>query len=185
MKNRNNKINKRSMYSSRMSTGRLLTVWGGGEGLPNLEGLHPGRSAQPGGGGVWPTRRGMHLGVLPDPRGYASGGLHRGYLHGGGLPNLEGNLHPGMTAWGVCIQGGLPTPLPRSAYVGVGQTPLPLWTEWHTGVKTLPCPKLRLRTVIRINETPKENQWQIRTEIYPIISISIIQQITVTDPVAG
>ena len=24
----------------------------------------------------------------------------------------------------------------------------PLWTEWHTRVKTLPCPKLRLRAVI-------------------------------------
>ena len=32
------------------------------------------------------------------------------------------------------------------------QTPLdaepPLWTEWHTSVKTWPCPKLRLRVVI-------------------------------------
>ena len=25
--------------------------------------------------------------------------------------------------------------------------PLPLWTEWQTRVKTLPCPKLRLRAV--------------------------------------
>ena len=33
-------------------------------------------------------------------------------------------------------------PPPRQAY------PLPLWTEWHTRVKTLPCPKLRLRAVI-------------------------------------
>ena len=24
----------------------------------------------------------------------------------------------------------------------------PLWTEWQTGVKILPCPKLRLRAVI-------------------------------------
>ena len=27
-------------------------------------------------------------------------------------------------------------------------TPSPLWTEWQTGVKILPCPKLRLRAVI-------------------------------------
>ena len=26
--------------------------------------------------------------------------------------------------------------------------PLPLWTEWQTRVKTLPCPKLRLRALI-------------------------------------
>ena len=30
-----------------------------------------------------------------------------------------------------------------------GQRP-PLWTEWHTGVKTLPCPKLRLRAVTKV-----------------------------------
>ena len=28
-----------------------------------------------------------------------------------------------------------------------GQRPPPLWTEWHTSIKTLPCPKLRLRAV--------------------------------------
>ena len=27
------------------------------------------------------------------------------------------------------------------------ESPPPLWTEWHTGVKTLPCPKLRLWAV--------------------------------------
>ena len=27
------------------------------------------------------------------------------------------------------------------------QPPPPLWTEWQTGVKILPCPKLRLRAV--------------------------------------
>ena len=35
--------------------------------------------------------------------------------------------------------------------LGRGQTPLPLWTEWHTGVKTLHWPKLRLRVVIKHN----------------------------------
>ena len=28
-----------------------------------------------------------------------------------------------------------------------GKLTPPRWTEWHTGVKTLPCPKLRLRAV--------------------------------------
>ena len=44
-----------------------------------------------------------------------------------------------------------PTPFPMHA----GKPPFPvhtvkpppLWTEWHTGVKTLPCPKLLLRAV--------------------------------------
>ena len=39
---------------------------------------------------------------------------------------------------------GPDTPHPRD------QTPL-LWTEWQTGAKILPCPKLRLRVVININ----------------------------------
>ena len=44
----------------------------------------------------------------------------------------------------VCIQGVLPTgELGRH----------PLWTEWHKGVKALPCPKLRLRAVIIIFHT--------------------------------
>ena len=31
----------------------------------------------------------------------------------------------------------------------------PLWTEWHTGVKTLSCPKLRLRAVTNKTQSPK------------------------------
>ena len=46
----------------------------------------------------------------------------------GGVPGLGGVPGPG---WGVY--------LPRYS---------PLWTEWQTGAKILPCPKLRLREVI-------------------------------------
>ena len=45
--------------------------------------------------------------------------------------------------WGVYlpVEGGVPAwgYLPRYS---------PLWTEWQTGAKILPCPKLRLRAVI-------------------------------------
>ena len=50
---------------------------------------------------------------------------------GRSLPN-PGGVCPTR---GVCIRGG------------GWADPLPLWTEWHTGIKTLPCPKLRLRAV--------------------------------------
>ena len=38
-------------------------------------------------------------------------------------------------------------PLSCGLWCMLGQRPPTLWTEWHTGVKTLPCPKLRLRAV--------------------------------------
>ena len=52
-------------------------------------------------------------------------------------------------------RGGLPTPPGCRPTLQADppwmQTPrrqtFPLWTEWCTGVKTLPCPKLRLRAV--------------------------------------
>ena len=41
---------------------------------------------------------------------------------------------------------GCRAPLANSSECSpVEADPLPLWTEWHTRVKTLPCPKLRLR----------------------------------------
>ena len=50
----------------------------------------------------------------------------------------------GYMVLGVCMVPG--------GWVGsqhaLRQTP-PLWTEWQTGVKILPCPKLRLRAVTR------------------------------------
>ena len=72
----------------------------------------------------------------------------------GGLPNLRG-----VCIWGICPTpgglhpGGLPNlgggsaqPQGGSASGGWSDPPAP-WKEWHTGVKTLPCPKLRLRAV--------------------------------------
>ena len=41
-------------------------------------------------------------------------------------------------------QPHMPAPSPRSNHA-----PSPPWTEWQTGVKILPCPKLRLREVTR------------------------------------
>ena len=37
---------------------------------------------------------------------------------------------------------------PRATTCAPRQPHTPLWTEWQTGVKILPCPKLRLRAVI-------------------------------------
>ena len=35
----------------------------------------------------------------------------------------------------------------------------PLWTEWQTGVKILPCPKLRLRAVIKLKLRRESQFW--------------------------
>ena len=48
----------------------------------------------------------------------------------------------GVTCWGVYLPRGY---LPRYS---------PPWTEWQTGAKILPCPKLRLRAV-KTEETKK------------------------------
>ena len=91
------------------------------------------------GGGLHPEGGGLHPG---------GGGLHPG---GGGLHPGEGGLHP----------GGLPRVCPRSTYGGVGRPPSSsLWTEWHTGVKILPCPKLRLRAVRMQKTLYKETMWK-------------------------
>ena len=89
-------------------------------------------------------------GVCPTPGGSAS---RRVSPYPGGLSNPRGVC----PTWGSTSKGSLPNP-GRSASRGVGQTPLPLWTEWHTGLKTLPCPKLRLRAVIRWFRQIGQNQ---------------------------
>ena len=40
------------------------------------------------------------------------------------------------------------TPPQRHTHTPPGNTHAPPWTEWQTGAKILPCPKLRLRAVI-------------------------------------
>ena len=42
------------------------------------------------------------------------------------------------------------TPLPSACW----EATTPLWTEWHTGVKTLPCPKLHLHAVKYLQTQP-------------------------------
>ena len=67
-------------------------------------------------------------------------------LLGGTCPGvyLPGVYLPG---WCTCL-GGVPA---RGVYLSRGVPPQvpphPLWTEWQTGAKILPCPKLRLRVV--------------------------------------
>ena len=64
---------------------------------------------------------------------------------------LLGLYLPGRcTWWGVYLPGGVPgrgCTCPGGGCTCPG-TPLPLWTEWQTAAKILPCPKLRLRAVI-------------------------------------
>ena len=66
---------------------------------------------------------------------------------------LRGVYLPGeVPVQGVYLPGGCTCPgvyLPGEVYLlGVPGQVLPLWTEWQTGAKILPCPKLRLRAVI-------------------------------------
>ena len=70
--------------------------------------------------------------------GSRGGGLHPvGGLHQG--------VHTGKSASrGAYIQGGCRV-LEGALHLGGGQTPSPM--NRQTGVKTLPCPKLRLRAV--------------------------------------
>ena len=144
-------IDKTRMHSSRMRTARLLPVspnmqcsqggctWSGG--VPGLEGTCPGGVPGPWGGvPAW--------GV---------------YLVPGGCTCMGG-----VPAWGVCTWSG-GVYLPRGSAPGLGGVParrvpaqvLPPWTEWQTGVKILPCPKLRLRAVnIALNTA----WWQCLTQ---------------------
>ena len=76
----------------------------------------------------------------------------------------------GCTCWGVYPLGGVSASgvyLPRWVYLPGGCTCQegylprysPLWTEWQTGAKILPCPKLRLRAVIKCKS--KANLWDL------------------------
>ena len=79
------------------------------------------------------------------------------YLLGVYLPG-EGNLPWGCTCQGGTCPGGVYLPRGctcQEVYLsggctcqrGVPAQVLPPWTEWQTGAKVLPCPKLRLRVV--------------------------------------
>ena len=110
-----------------------------------------------GGGGV-PARGGVPAqgvagpGGVPGPRGVPAWGVYlvRGactwsggvYLVQGCTWSMGCTWSGGCTwSWEVYLPGGVPA-------WGVPTQVLPLWTEWQTGVKILPCPKLRLRAVI-------------------------------------
>ena len=81
------------------------------------------------------------LGGLPDP---------------GGVPGPGGRV-PGLGGWGACL---VPEEMPGPR--GVGWYPSMHWgrhprreqNSWHTLLKILPCPKLRLRAVTTSNIKP-------------------------------
>ena len=52
-----------------------------------------------------------------------------------------------LPRWGVPDPGGCLVPGGGGWYPSMHWDRPPLWTEWQTGVKILPCPKLRLRAV--------------------------------------
>ena len=111
-------ISETRMHSSRMRTART-TIRGGGVGWVGMYLVLGGCTWSRGGTWSW----GVYLvlgGGVPGPMGctWSQGDVPG---PGGGVPG------PGGTLSG---------------------TPPPLWTEWQTGVKILPCPRLRLRAVI-------------------------------------
>ena len=133
-----------------MRTVRLLTV--SQHALPGVY--------LPGGVPVW----GVYL-----PGGTCLGGVPAWgvYLPGGctclgGVP-ARGCLPGGMYPQSVYLPGGVPARgepaqgvyLPRGCTCrGVpAQVLPPLWTEWETGKKILPCPKLRLWAVTRMHSS--------------------------------
>ena len=63
---------------------------------------------------------------------------------GGGL-RLGGGTYPWFG--GVCLLLGVPASRPGGVYPSRQWGRAPLWTEWQTGAKILPCPKLHLRPV--------------------------------------
>ena len=70
----------------------------------------------------------------------------------GGVPARGVYLPEWGTCWGVYLPRGCTCPgvyLPRGvpAWGVPAQVLSPLWTEWQTGAKILPGPKLRLRAV--------------------------------------
>ena len=129
--------------------GVYLVPGGVGVGVYLVRGSVPG----PGGctwscGGVYLLQGGTwSLGGVPDPGGctWSRGGV---YLVRGGVPGPRGVY----LIWGVylvpgvyLVWGGVPGPGGGTWFQG-GVYPVrysPLWTEWQTGVKILPWPKLR------------------------------------------
>ena len=80
----------------------------------------------------------------------------------GGVPAWSGGVYlPGPRGCTCLVWGGVPAPGPGGVCTWSGgcvpawswgvylvRYPPPLWTEWQTDVKILPCPKLRLRAVM-------------------------------------
>ena len=97
--------------------------------------------------------------------------LSEGLCSGGLCPG--GFCLRGVSVQGVSLRGVFVTDIAESNMGPETETPRrnmgsgslrrsgimqrPLWTEWHTRVKTLPCPKLRLRAVTMQKVAPKQS----------------------------
>ena len=91
------------------------------------------------GGCTW--SQGVYLPGLGGVPAWSWGGVPA-WSQGGCTCLVWGGYLPGLWGYLPGLPGGLP-----------GQVLPPLWTEWHTLMKILPCPKLRLRAIKR--------QWSI------------------------
>ena len=163
------------MHSSRMRTA-CSSSCPGGYLLPERGASLPGGCLLPGVGSPWEGASLLGGGMCLLPRGspcqggisFPGGSPCRGASFPGGSP-CQGDA----SLLGGCLPaGGSPCQGVPPSFVGgwvppSGGSPsweTPLWTEWQTGVKILPCPKLRLRAVIRLQqkqiqvETNKSNE---------------------------
>ena len=118
-----------------------------------------------------------------------------------GTVNKQESIPVGCIPPNFLVPGGLPNPLtsgrpPRRHTLSVGRPPrrqtpferqtsslqkadISLWTEWHRQLKTLPCAKLRLRTIKTLHK--------LIISFKLIIYLWLLQQrnIMLTEPVLG
>ena len=157
--NVNEETVKTRMHSSRMRTARSSSRGGC---------LLPGGS--PCQGGVPPSCWGSPCRGVP----LSGGCLLPGGSPCGGASFLPGGspcrgLPPSCQGESPCRKGrGLPAGgVPPSREGGLLDGRPPLWTEWQTGVKILPCPKLRLRAVTNCKSIPLV--WRGLTLLIPLL----------------
>ena len=98
--------------------------------------------------------------------GVCSRGCVPGVFASGGVCSRRVSAPGGCLLRGVCL-------LPEGLLLGGGggipacSEADPLWTEWQTGAKILPCPKLRFRAVIMYLKFWEVWQTQLRQRLRP------------------